>query len=74
MSEVDERSRWDRAGTGGEPSRERAAGRPGEAAPADGASRGPVGPGQFPGEVRGPKGPEPTRFGDWEKGGRCFDF
>ena len=51
-----------------------AAGRPGEAAHADGASRGPVGPGQFPGEVRGPKGPEPTRFGDWEKGGRCFDF
>lgn len=26
------------------------------------------------GEVGGPKGPEPTRFGDWEKGGRCYDF
>lgn len=26
------------------------------------------------GEVGGPKGPEPTRYGDWEKGGRCFDF
>ncbi|MCO5580343.1 hypothetical protein L7F22_034209 [Adiantum nelumboides] len=26
------------------------------------------------GEIGGPKGPEPTRFGDWEKGGRCFDF
>ena len=25
-------------------------------------------------EVGGPKGPEPTRFGDWEKGGRCTDF
>ena len=25
-------------------------------------------------EVGGPKGPEPTRYGDWEKGGRCFDF
>jgi len=25
-------------------------------------------------EVGGPKGPEPTRFGDWEKGGRCIDF
>lgn len=26
------------------------------------------------GEVGGPKGPEPTRYGDWEKGGRCSDF
>ena len=26
------------------------------------------------GEVNGPRGPEPTRYGDWEKGGRCFDF
>lgn len=25
-------------------------------------------------ELGGPKGPEPTRFGDWEKGGRCTDF
>jgi hypothetical protein len=25
-------------------------------------------------EVGGPKGPEPTRFGDWERGGRCIDF
>jgi hypothetical protein len=25
-------------------------------------------------EIGGPKGPEPTRFGDWEKGGRCTDF
>ena len=32
-----------------------------------------VGP-QPAGEKHGPKGPEPTRFGDWEKGGRCFDF
>lgn len=31
-------------------------------------------PTQPPGEVRGPKGPEPTRFGDWEKAGRCYDF
>ncbi len=29
---------------------------------------------QPPGEVGGPKGPEPTRYGDWEKGGRCSDF
>lgn len=27
-----------------------------------------------PVEVGGPKGPEPTRFGDWEKAGRCSDF
>ncbi|MFC1719637.1 DUF1674 domain-containing protein [Pseudomonadota bacterium] len=27
-----------------------------------------------PTEVGGPKGPEPTRFGDWEHRGRCSDF
>jgi hypothetical protein len=27
-----------------------------------------------PREVGGPKGPEPTRYGDWEKSGRCIDF
>lgn len=26
------------------------------------------------GELGGPKGPEPTRYGDWEVGGRCSDF
>ncbi|MEL0042048.1 MAG: succinate dehydrogenase assembly factor 4, partial [Candidatus Puniceispirillum sp.] len=25
-------------------------------------------------EVNGPKGPEPTRYGDWEQKGRCTDF
>ncbi|MBF0094728.1 MAG: DUF1674 domain-containing protein [Alphaproteobacteria bacterium] len=25
-------------------------------------------------EIGGPKGPEPTRYGDWEQGGRCTDF
>ncbi|HBN49373.1 MAG: DUF1674 domain-containing protein [Thalassospira sp.] len=25
-------------------------------------------------EIGGPKGPEPTRFGDWENKGRCIDF
>lgn len=25
-------------------------------------------------EIGGPAGPEPTRFGDWEKAGRCSDF
>ncbi|MCW5771415.1 MAG: DUF1674 domain-containing protein [Rhodospirillaceae bacterium] len=27
-----------------------------------------------PQEIGGPPGPEPTRFGDWEKNGRCVDF
>jgi hypothetical protein len=27
-----------------------------------------------PVEVGGRDGPEPTRFGDWEKAGRCIDF
>ena len=27
-----------------------------------------------PKEYGGPKGPEPTRYGDWEKAGRCIDF
>ncbi len=26
------------------------------------------------GEIGGPAGPEPTRYGDWEIGGRCTDF
>jgi hypothetical protein len=25
-------------------------------------------------EIGGPKGPEPTRYGDWERNGRCTDF
>ncbi len=25
-------------------------------------------------EIGGPKGLEPTRYGDWEKRGRCIDF
>ena len=25
-------------------------------------------------EIGGPSGLEPTRFGDWEKNGRCSDF
>jgi len=40
---------------------------PGPKKPADGE------PPQ-PREIGGPKGPEPTRYGDWEVGGRCTDF
>ena len=35
--------------------------------PAAGDSKAPV-------ELNGPKGPEPTRYGDWEQKGRCSDF
>ncbi len=28
----------------------------------------------LPKEIGGPSGPEPTRYGDWEKNGRCSDF
>ncbi len=27
-----------------------------------------------PVERQGPEGPEPTRYGDWEKKGICYDF
>ncbi|WP_420429308.1 DUF1674 domain-containing protein [Algiphilus sp.] len=27
-----------------------------------------------PTEIGGRRGPEPTRYGDWEKQGRCIDF
>jgi hypothetical protein len=31
-------------------------------------------PQERPKEIGGPKGPEPTRYGDWERKGRCIDF
>jgi hypothetical protein len=31
-------------------------------------------PAAMPAEKGGPKGPEPTRYGDWERKGRCSDF
>jgi hypothetical protein len=31
-------------------------------------------PAAMPREIGGPKGPEPTRYGDWEFNGRCTDF
>lgn len=31
-------------------------------------------PAEKPQETGGPKGPEPTRYGDWEQKGRCTDF
>ncbi len=34
----------------------------------------PDGAAAAPREIGGPKGPEPTRYGDWERKGRCVDF
>ena len=31
-------------------------------------------PPKRPREIGGPKGPEPTRYGDWQYNGRCTDF
>lgn len=31
-------------------------------------------PGDRSQEIGGPSGPEPTRYGDWERRGRCIDF
>jgi hypothetical protein len=31
-------------------------------------------PVEQPKEIGGRTGPDPTRFGDWEKDGRCVDF
>ena len=33
-----------------------------------------VKPTPLPPEIGGAKGPEPTRYGDWEHKGRCTDF
>ena len=34
----------------------------------------PAEPASRPKEIGGRDGPDPTRFGDWEKNGRCIDF
>ncbi|MBC8025070.1 MAG: DUF1674 domain-containing protein [Steroidobacteraceae bacterium] len=39
-----------------------------------GAATANLPPDARPAEFGGPPGPEPTRFGDWEKNGRCIDF
>ena len=52
------------------------AGSTGPAAPEpdkDNESAGPAS-GPRPKEIGGRDGPDPTRYGDWEKGGRCIDF
>lgn len=42
--------------------------------PVDPARESDVATGQPPKELGGRPGPEPTRYGDWEKNGRCIDF
>jgi hypothetical protein len=44
---------------------------PAPATRSDGADKPAEAP---PREIGGPKGPEPTRYGDWEQNGRCTDF
>jgi hypothetical protein len=45
--------------------------KPVESAPAEAAKAEPI---KKDIEYGGPKGLEPTRYGDWERGGRCSDF
>jgi hypothetical protein len=45
---------------------------PSVAVPLASAAGDPLAP--RPRELAGPAGLEPTRFGDWEKNGRCIDF
>jgi len=43
--------------------------------PVTGAADRPEAPTDTAGrEIGGRDGPEPTRYGDWEKNGRCIDF
>jgi len=42
--------------------------------PARSDTKAPAGAKAPPKEIGGPKGPEPTRYGDWERNGRCIDF
>jgi hypothetical protein len=37
-------------------------------------NRVPGPPPRRPKEIGGSAGPEPTRYGDWERRGRCIDF
>ena len=45
-----------------------------ETTPPDAGTVKPVVAPKLPREIGGAKGPEPTRYGDWEHKGRCTDF
>ncbi|MES1925466.1 DUF1674 domain-containing protein [Salinisphaera sp. T31B1] len=47
---------------------------PGESARSDTPVSPAVDTSDLPREYGGRKGPEPVRYGDWEKNGRCIDF
>jgi hypothetical protein len=47
--------------------------KPAPTPPAATAETKPAAP-KAPKEIGGPTGPEPTRFGDWERKGRVSDF
>ncbi len=49
-------------------------GKPAGDRPTGGEQPDPAPPKDRPVEIGGRKGPDPTRYGDWEKGGRCIDF
>lgn len=53
-----------------EDERKTSAEQPEEAAPAPTADNA----SELPKEIGGRDGLEPTRYGDWEKNGRCIDF
>ena len=42
--------------------------------PAPDAGEAPEAPSAPPAEYGGREGPDPVRYGDWEKNGRCIDF
>jgi hypothetical protein len=42
--------------------------------PAEPAAKASPRTSERPKEIGGPGGPEPTRYGDWERNGRCIDF
>lgn len=42
--------------------------------PAPAPEATPGAPAAQPKEIGGPRGLEPTRYGDWERKGRCIDF
>jgi homeobox protein ESX1 len=47
---------------------------PAEIPPRDPAHDQPTDPTKLSEEIGGAKGPEPTRYGDWQHRGRCTDF
>lgn len=65
MSEEPTGTQTDRDGACDDGLRDAGQKEPGSQSPVD--SHQPV-------EIGGPSGPEPTRYGDWERKGRCSDF